>query len=44
MKAEPAPNRFADAMRVAKETLDEDRWRTLESQVGQDLIGGRPVG
>lgn len=43
MKAEPSPNRFAVAMRIAQETLDRSRWRIVESQVGRDDLGGRPV-
>jgi hypothetical protein len=34
MKTDPAPNRFADAMRIAKETLEPDRWSLLEAEVG----------
>jgi len=34
MKTDPAPNRFADVMRLAKETLRPDRWAMVENQVG----------
>lgn len=44
MKAEPTPNRFVVAMRVAQETLDRSRWSVVESQVGRDVLGGHPVG
>jgi len=37
MKAEPVPNRYDQAMRIARETLDDARWRTLETQVGHDV-------
>lgn len=33
MKTDPPPNRFADAVRLAKETLGPDRWAPIESQV-----------
>jgi hypothetical protein len=33
MRTDPAPNRFADAARVAKETLGQDRWAILETQM-----------
>ena len=39
MRAEPVPNRYAEAMRIAKETLDDTRWRALETQVGHDVTG-----
>jgi hypothetical protein len=39
MKAEPAPNRFSEAMRVAKETLDSALWQMLASQVGHEFTG-----
>jgi len=34
MKTDPAPNRFGDAMRLARETLRPDRWTLIENQVG----------
>jgi Hemerythrin HHE cation binding domain len=34
MKTDPAPNRFADAMRLAKETLRPERWTQVRDQVG----------
>jgi len=43
MKAEPTPNRFADAMRVAKATLDPSRWQAVESHVGRDFVSRPPV-
>jgi hemerythrin HHE cation binding domain-containing protein len=39
MRAEPAPNRFVEAMRIAKETLDPSRWQMLESEVGHGYSG-----
>jgi len=43
IKAEPAPNRFAEAMRVAKESLDDARWETVENQVGRNATGSPPL-
>jgi len=34
LKADPAPNRFADAMRIGKETLEAHRWASVEALVG----------
>jgi len=34
MKADPAPNRFADAMRIAQERLPPDRWALVHSELG----------
>jgi hypothetical protein len=34
MRTDPPPNRFADAMRLAKETVRADRWAVLQSRVG----------
>ncbi len=31
MRTDPPPNRFADAVRVAKEMLDPDRWASLDT-------------
>lgn len=33
MKAEPPPNRFADAMRITEATLSSDRWNSLRASV-----------
>lgn len=35
MKGEPAPNRFDDAVRVAKETLDAPRWTVVHDRLGR---------
>lgn len=35
MKKEPPPNRFNDAMRLAKENVAQERWATIETQVGR---------
>jgi hypothetical protein len=34
MRTDPPPNRFADAMRVGKETVRADRWAEVERHVG----------
>lgn len=35
MKGEPSPNRFDDAVRIAKETLDEPRWELVHDRIGR---------
>lgn len=34
MKIDPAPNRFADALRLAKETLRPEKWSQVQMKVG----------
>ena len=34
MKTDPPPNRFANAMRVAEETVPADRWLVVQGRVG----------
>jgi len=34
MRTEPPPNRFGDAMRIAKETIRAERWTQIENRVG----------
>ncbi len=34
MRTDPAPNRFADVLRVCREALPADRWSQLESRIG----------
>jgi hemerythrin HHE cation binding domain-containing protein len=34
MRQDPAPNRFADAMRLGKETIRPERWARIASEVG----------
>lgn len=33
MKSDPAPSRYEDALRIAKQTLDPDRWATLSAKL-----------
>ena len=33
LKADPPPNRFADAMRIGRETLGEDRWAGVAAEL-----------
>ena len=37
MRADPPPNRFADALRIAKEMLGPDRWAPLETEAAGRL-------